>query len=56
MSDFSDSDIDRAKELGVYLNITTQRWRRTQYEVVDAALIRAAIDYLLDNQNAKVVL
>jgi hypothetical protein len=41
---------DLARELAVYLNITTERWRRTQYEVVDTALIEQAAVYLMRNQ------
>lgn len=44
------NDEDRAKELAVYLNIVTQRWRETQYEPVTLELVDNATRWLLINQ------
>jgi hypothetical protein len=41
---------ERAMELATYLNITTEKWKRTQYEPVDANLMVMAVAYLLVNQ------
>lgn len=45
------NDEDRAMELAVYLNIETERWKRTQYEPVTDEMINQACEKLKSNQS-----